>query len=131
MTLSTEVFTHIIIFFDGSIRNISKERYETILHQSCLPNSKKFVLDGKLYSFGDVKKLYTLNDYYEEYPDKIPPKSDIFQAKEVIPLTIEQIKNNQRGLMRGLKQFIDEQTALGIKTPNAQSSSSFSPRISG
>jgi hypothetical protein len=72
-------------------------------------------------AFSSISDILPLETYYQKYPEKRPETPTAFNeyyggSKEYTPIerTAEQHKDQFRGVLKGLKQYIDEQLAKGI-----------------
>ena len=70
--ISTEVKTHVIIFFDRSERWVTRKQFDNIFVLST-QNLKKFELDDGIFSFSQIDKMISKSEYYDLYPSKRPP----------------------------------------------------------
>lgn len=119
MNLTTDPKTSIIIFHDKSNIFISEEQKNT-LYSEPVVKSGKIIIDDQMYSLSSMSKVLSLDEFYRQYPDKAPEYRKEFNVEDVIPMTEEQLRNMRRGVMKGLKQFIDEEVAKGGKPVKAK-----------
>lgn len=66
---------HIILFFDGSSREVSDKIAEEVMIKSCDEKLQAIKINNVLYKFGSISKIMPLNEYYQEYPDKRPQEN--------------------------------------------------------
>ena len=110
-----------LVFFDGSV---------LMADQSVIEEAKKYgrdtiVVGESGYKLSAISKNLSMKDYFEQYPEKRPEVKNEFviedeRYKNMTPEEIEASdKRRQEGLLRGLKRFIDEQSARGITALNA------------
>ncbi len=112
---TTMVFTHAIIGF-SKIHHLI-----TDIEQSKLTK----VSNGAIVDFGrfkmntsDIAQILTLSDYYEQFPDKRPVDTRVFEPDPVPHVPVEKIaalhENALRGLVAGLAYYVEKHGA----TPN-------------
>lgn len=116
---------HIILFHDKSKKEISDEQYAKLI-QSSVSGAKGIEIGGSFYTFSSIAKIPKKEDFEREYPEEAPEARNVFQelygdTRDYKPLerTAEQNKNQLKGLLKGLKQFIDEQLAVKVKPVHA------------
>lgn len=69
--LTTEVKTHVIVSFDGSHKHITKKQYEKVM--KCQEHGLiGLEIDGGFYKLSDMKKIPTVDEFHDQYPDKRP-----------------------------------------------------------
>ena len=117
--LSNEVnLSHYIVFHDGSTMVVDKAQAEFLMEQSCKKDIKGCVVGNAFITFSSISKILDAHDYYAQYPEKAPTEHDEFIAPKSNYTSIEKMaerrQNAFRGILKGLKQFIDEQLAEGI-----------------
>ncbi len=119
--LSTEQKNKVIIFHDGSKLFITSQQEELIYQISGTP-TKHIRIDGNMYAFSTMAKIIDLKDYYDQYPEQRPETREEIKI-ETDNRTLEQIaessKENYQGLLKGLKQFIDEEITKGVTPKHA------------
>ena len=116
---------HIILFHDKSKKEITDEQYTKLLEQS-VSGAKGIEIGGSFYTFSSMAKIPKKEDYEREYPDEAPEARNVFQelygnTRDYTPIELnaEQQKGLMKGLLKGLKQFIDGELAKGRKPLNA------------
>jgi len=119
MQLSTELKTNVIIFHDKSKVFITNQQKD-LCYSEVASRSGKIIIDGQMYSLSNMAKVLSIEDFYQQYPEERPPERKEFDNEEVIPMTPEQVKNMRKGLMIGLKRYIDEQKAQGKEPKTAK-----------
>jgi hypothetical protein len=115
--LSPEVMTHVLVDYDGSTKFVTEAEYNEIMYVSTQKdpfgkvateyNSRRL---GKI-KFAAYKQMCSVKDYYEQYPDKRPTKTPVFEMDDdVIRTPEEQSRYHSRmrqGIIRGLQQYCD------------------------
>ena len=118
--LSTELNEWVILQHSGGKKYITEETAQRIIAGMGQGASGfKDSITGEWMTFSSISDVISMKEYYRRFPDKIPASSKEFEGEEIIPMTAEQIKKMQEGLLKGLKRFIDNRTAKGIASPNA------------
>lgn len=69
---TAEVKTHIVVFFDSSKFWITEKQKNALAARWGEPDFRQFKLNGSLYSVGNISKILTQEEYYEQYPDERP-----------------------------------------------------------
>jgi hypothetical protein len=128
MELSTEVNQCVILQHSGGVEFITQKQSELIT-QSISQGLKGIVREnGKGYlSFSSIADIMTLEKYYDKFPDKRPEQArNVFEehyggTRDYTPIeiTAEQHQDQFRGILRGLKSYIDEELARGITPKHA------------
>lgn len=67
---------HMIVFMDGSVKEITKKQYDFIVQSA--HNGQKMIMleDGFTATLSNVSKIVSLAEYYKLYPDKRPMSYD-------------------------------------------------------
>jgi len=125
--ISTEVKSdNVIIFHTGGEKWVSQKQADYILEQSCQPNAIGTKIDGSFYKFSTMAKILTTKDYYEQYPDKRVDVRNDFEdlygdanAYQPMEKIIANSQTQSKGLLKGLKGFIDRELNSGNKPENA------------
>ena len=117
--LTTNInFSHYVIFHDKSTMVVNTEQANFLMEQSCKKDIKGCVVGNAFITFSSISKILNAHDYYAQYPEKAPTEHDEFIAPKSNYTSIEKMaerrQNAFRGILKGLKQFIDEQPAEGI-----------------
>lgn len=68
MTTDIQTNKFILIYIDGSVKEISEEQKDKIYNY----NGKSFELDGGLVMMSSISKILPLDEYYRQYPNKRP-----------------------------------------------------------
>jgi hypothetical protein len=112
---------HIILFHDKSKKEISDEQYAKLI-QSSVSGVKGIEIGGSFYTFSSIAKIPKKEDFEREYPEEAPEARNVFQelygdTRDYKPLeqTTKNEQNQARGILKGLKKFIDEEMAKGQK----------------
>lgn len=119
MNLTTEVNSQVIIFHDGSKVFITDNQAESVIQMSG-GQSKGIKINGNYYTFSSISKIVSTQEYYNQYPDQVPDhRSEVFtettQPYESVEQQLESHKNQFKGVLKGLKQYIDEEITKGNK----------------
>lgn len=69
--LTTENKTTVIMFFDGAKVFVTKQQADKIMQLS-VTSAKGINLEGDYYSFGSISKIITTEEYYKQFPKKVP-----------------------------------------------------------
>ena len=116
---------HIVLFHDKSKKEITKEQADKLIEASC-SNAQGANIGGSFYKFSAISKIMSQEDYYREYPEESPEQRNVFEelygkSRDYTPLerTAEQDKNQFKGLLKGLKKFVDSELAKGRKPLHA------------
>ena len=105
---------YIIIFIDKSTRIIKEEVYKKIVDVSTMENIPDNVfVGGQYYNFKSISKILSLDEYYEQYPNRTAPKREEFEkVKDERPTKIEDIiktsKKRFELTLKGLKKYCVE-----------------------
>lgn len=104
---------YIILFHDKSKKEITDEQYAKLLEVSAT-GAKGIEIGKSFYTFSSMAKIPNKEDYQREYPEEMPEARNVFEelygnTRNYTPIesTAEQNKNRSRGLLKGLKQFIE------------------------
>lgn len=118
----------IIVFNDGSTKEITFEQANQIFKLSGEPNQAGIRIDGGFYRFSSFAKIIPLSEYYYEYPEKRPPiinknyppiPKDPNQINRVLS-PIQQKEKRKRALesmKRGLLNYINSSEYQGTEAP--------------
>jgi hypothetical protein len=116
--ISTEVFSNVIIFHDGSRKFITEEQYTYLLEQQSLGH--KSITTPKLgyIAYSSIAKIPEILDFYNQYPDERPeyrpewkgPVTEPYKSLEEQALATERGRN---GLIEGLNKFINQAQGRG------------------
>lgn len=122
MTLSTELRSHVIVFFDKSYKYISEERATNIMNLSTLPSQEGqihgFKLDGNMYKFSSVSKIITVADFQKEYPDLVAKERESDKPNYTYPDGVPKTENKYSGgaldgMLKGINQYIVNNKTTG------------------
>lgn len=113
---------HYIIYHDKSVELIEDKEAQILWDESCAGN-KGVEINGKKYIFSSFAKILNENDYFAQYPEKAPAERNEFVVPRSEYVSIEKMAEKRqgafRGILKGLKQYIDEQLADGVTPKNA------------
>ena len=98
---------HKIIFKDGTIEFVSREKYFALIKESGNPANQKFILRNNQYEFADIKRMVE------------PPKEAIgFDFNKMLSnRTPEKRKQALQGMIKGLEGYIDSDRYQGTDKP--------------
>jgi len=111
----------IIIFGDGTTKEVNEESAKAIMEKSC-SNAKHFMLDGELIAFSGIMRIMDADKYYMEtnksrdYSDRLAITDyKLLQAPPVLSLEkqINKSKRTREKMLNGLKEFIERTEAIG------------------
>lgn len=123
--LSSNPITQVIIFHDGSKKFITESQASLIMQSSNGQNKSITTPNLGMISFSSIAKVITLKEYYEQYPDQVPEYrketnlNELPKQYETLEQQLEGHKNQFKGVLKGLKSFIDEEIKKGNKPLNA------------
>lgn len=120
---------YVIVQFSGATEIITAAQAELIT-KGMATGAKGFkTKSGNWMAFASISDIMSLGEYNTKYPDKAlgRPKysldekgKDYFNPdEEVRPLTQEELGRMRSGILKGLRQYIEEQRAIGIEPKNA------------
>jgi len=72
--VSTSVFTHVIVFFDGGRKFITQEQYDFIIRTTAISKSISTPQLGYI-AFASIAKIPEIEDFYQQFPDERPQYS--------------------------------------------------------
>lgn len=116
MMPSTEVNTHVIIFFDGSRKYIPTAIADRMFAADS--EIKNVTFNGSLINLASISKILSLEEFYEQYPKEQPDKplptlSDILAEKDAYiptdPIRLAKKPTHIQSLMRGFKRSVKAQ----------------------
>lgn len=114
--ISTQVNEWVIVQHSGAVKYITEELSQKIIEAMASgANGFKDLHTKEWMTFSTIADIISLEEYYRRYPDKALEERKEYKIEDdrYAGLTVEQIAElNQyrfKGLLKGLKQFIDEQ----------------------
>lgn len=122
MNISLEVKNHVMIFFDGSYKYITAQQGEGIM--GLTGNAESVEIDGQLYKISSIQKVLTTESFSEQYPEKIRQERENDVPVYPTLMEYERVEEWQgeralKGLLKGINQFIDKRTLLGLTADHA------------
>lgn len=110
---------HYIIYHDKSIEWVEDKTAKIIWDESCAGN-KGIEINGRKYIFSSISKILPEEEFFRQYPGQAPPEEKTWTEPKDEYTSMENLakksKENFKGLLKGLKQFIDEEKEKG-ETP--------------
>lgn len=112
--ISTEVKSHVIMFFDSSKVFITEQQRNGLIDRMTDSNVKQVDIDGQLYNLANISKVLTLQEFYNEYPKERPEPQREDQFKKYEGLDNRPVgKNGMVSMIAGLERAIREMQAEG------------------
>ncbi len=121
--ISTDLKTSVIIFHDKSRKFITKAQ-ESLIFQASGSSAKSITTPALgMITFSAIAKVMDIKDFYDEYPDERPETREEWKETKEEHIPIEKMaelsKEKLKGLLKGLKQYLDEELAKGITPKHA------------
>jgi len=111
---------YFIIFYDKSVREITDKQNEELV-SAFMANEEALQIDNSLVVLKSIQKVLNENDYFKEYPDKRPMVyEDKFKKYESIERRALNNKSWIKGIIKGIKQHIDEQGGMEMASQGSK-----------
>lgn len=118
--ISTEVKSHVILFFDSSKVFITEQQRNGLIDKMTDSGVKQVDIDGQLYNLANIAKVLSLDEFYKEYPAQRPEPQREDQYKKYEGLETRPIgKNGLASMIAGLEKAIREYQAEGVDPKKA------------
>lgn len=91
------------MFFDGARLFVTKLQADKIMQLSST-TAKGINIDGDYYSFGSISKILTTEEYYKQFPKKVPVSYGEFP--EMLPKVKLSITEHQQKRINRMEQMI-------------------------
>ena len=102
---------YIIVFHGKNVMEITKAQSDAIDEESVKPNARFIKINGQMINFASISQILSLDEYYRQYPDKVPDQKDIFKPMTMVELNEKAlVKANlirNRGILKGLLEYRD------------------------
>lgn len=98
---------HMVVFHDGSRKEVSAEIAETLMVKSCDPGLQGVKINGAFYKFSTIAKILPFEEFYRQYPDERPEERKEFSQE--INLQVRRPTERAKELMlTGMKKYLHE-----------------------
>lgn len=130
MTLSTDLKTRVIIFFDRGHKFITQQQEDQLFQLSAGTTQKGIKIDGDYIAFSSIQRVVSRDEFYQQFPNKKPEfHPDNRQAEDYMKIA-ENRKPTKRHKEKMKKGFIDYKVREAGKT-REQAESEWSDLING